>query len=114
MVIQTDMIYINQKISSNEENTELHTDMGQFMEQWILLEKLVNSISMNKSPNYRTPFSSNNLKTIFSPAELSHIIELRKCSNSLIHGMLIPEINNLRQMTDEIKKICDKLQSQLF
>ncbi len=106
-------IYINLKASSNEENTELHTAMGQFMEQWILLEKLVNSISMNKNSNYRTPFSSNNLKIIFSPAELSHIIELRKCRNSLVHGMLIPEINDLRQMTDEIKKICDKLQSEL-
>lgn len=65
MVIQTDIIYISLKTSSNEENTELHVAIGQFMEQWILLESLINSISMNKNPNYRTPFSTNNLKLIF-------------------------------------------------
>ena len=40
-------IYISLKTSFNEENTELHTAIGQFMEQWILLERLINSISMN-------------------------------------------------------------------
>lgn len=106
-------IYISLKTSSTEENTELHTAIGQFMEQWILLERLINSISMNKNPNYRTPFSANNLKLIFSPVEFSHIMELRKYRNALVHGMLAPTISNLKQMTDEIKMICDKLQGKL-
>ena len=106
-------IYISLKTSSTEENTELHTAIGQFVEQWILLERLINSISMNKNPNYRTPFSANNLKLIFSPVEFSHIMELRKYRNALVHGMLAPTISNLKQMTDEIKMICDKLQGKL-
>lgn len=106
-------IYISLKTSSTEENTELHTAIGQFMEQWILLERLINSISMNKNPNYRTPFSANNLKLIFSPVEFSLIMELRKYRNALVHGMLAPTISNLKQMTDEIKMICDKLQGKL-
>ena len=106
-------IYISLKTSSTEENTELHTAIGKFMEQWILLERLINSISMNKNPNYRTPFSANNLKLIFSPVEFSHIMELRKYRNALVHGMLAPTISNLKQMTDEIKMICDKLQGKL-
>ena len=101
-------IYISLKTSSNEENTELHIAIGQFMEQWILLESLINSISMNKNPNYRTPFSANNLKLIFSSVEFSHIMELRKYRNALVHGMLTPTIYSLKQMTDEIKMICDK------
>ena len=103
-------IYISLKTSSNEENNEFHASIGQFMEQWILLERLINSISMDKNPNYRTPFSTNNLKIIFSPAELSRIIELRKYRNALVHGALIPEIKNLKQMTNELKTVCDKLQ----
>ncbi len=104
-------IYISLKTSSNEENNEFHASIGQFMEQWILLERLINSISMDKNPNYRTPFSTNNLKIIFSPAELSRIIELRKYRNALVHGALIPEIKNLKQMTNELKTVCDKLQN---
>lgn len=61
--------------------------------------------------NYRTPFSTNNLKIIFSPAELSRIIELRKYRNALVHGALIPEIKNLKQMTNELKTVCNKLQN---
>ena len=102
-------IYTELKALSIDSNTELHSAIELFMEQWISLEKILNLINQDINPKSRTPFNSNITKTLFSPKEYGRILELRKIRNLLVHGGEIPNPNNLKEMATEIKTICDKI-----
>ena len=104
-------IYTSLKMSHSDSDNDLHSSMGYFMEQWIVLERIISSITQDQNPRSRILFSSNNLKEIFSPKEYNRLLELRKIRNMLVHGIEIPSSNNLIEMANEIKEITNLILS---
>lgn len=104
--------YTKLKEFSIDSNPELHSAIGLFMEQWISLEASLNIVNQENNPKSRIPFSPNYLKLFFSQKECARILQLRKIRNMLVHGIEMPNPNDLKEMAAEIKTFYDKITSK--
>ncbi len=99
------------KSSFTNNDIELQSAIGCFMEQWINLERALARFTSDKNPKSRAIFSPNNLRHFFSEKDVYHILELRKSRNLIVHGIELPPINEINLMTTDIQGICSKLLS---
>ncbi len=102
-------IYSKLKEINSQGDLSLQNAIGFFMSQWINLESKINELTIETHPKSRTIFSPNNLKHIFPPKELNHFLSLRRIRNLIVHGIEIPQVNELMNLGYEVKEIYNTL-----
>lgn len=94
-------------------SSELNSEIGNFITYWIRLEQLTDKLSEEKGMNPRNKYSINNLKQFLSSKDIYLLLEIRSFRNRIVHGIKQPTLLELKDMTDNTRRIIEVLESKV-
>lgn len=111
----TERYKIFKDLQSSDSETDFFTnqEIGYFLQQWISLEKLINSLTKSKNPRTRNPFNPYNLEKLnLNKSQISKVFELKKIRNALVHERKAPEDAKLAACSASIKELTSVISNQ--